>query len=143
MRLLLDESLSARSAPLLPQAGHDVVHAADLDLLGEPDDVVLSAAPAEGRTVVTADTDFGALLALSRAPAPSVLLLRRGGRRLEQRAQQILLALMHARAPWSVMDARSVGCAGQSASGSCPNAPQAHSNSSTWGRQRQLSRAAG
>jgi predicted nuclease of predicted toxin-antitoxin system len=96
VRLLLDESLSARVAPLLLQAGHDVLHAADVDLLGEPDDVVLSAAAAERRTLVTADTDFGALLALSRAPTPSVLLLRRGGRRIEQRAQQILIALEHA-----------------------------------------------
>jgi predicted nuclease of predicted toxin-antitoxin system len=96
VRLLLDESLSARVAPLLSKAGHGVLHAADVDLLGEPDDVVLLAAAAERRTLVTADTDFGALLALSRAPTPSVLLLRRGGRRIEQRAQQILIALENA-----------------------------------------------
>jgi predicted nuclease of predicted toxin-antitoxin system len=93
MRLLIDESLSARLTAPLAAAGHDVVHVTDLSLLGEPDEVVLSAALEDDRILVTADTDFGALLALSGATFPSVVLLRRGGRKVEQRAQQISVSL--------------------------------------------------
>jgi len=63
MRLLLDESISHRIAEPLRAAGHDVVHVEDLSMLGVSDLAVLERAAAEGRTVVTADTDFGTLLA--------------------------------------------------------------------------------
>jgi len=52
----------------LIDAGHDAVHAGDRGLLGAPDDAVIRAALAESRTVVSADTDFGELLAASGAP---------------------------------------------------------------------------
>jgi predicted nuclease of predicted toxin-antitoxin system len=45
------------------------------------------------RILVTADTDFGTLLARSGAPLPSVVLLRRSGRRPAERTQQIVVAL--------------------------------------------------
>lgn len=96
MRLLLDESLSARIAVQLTAADHDVLHAGDIDLLGATDDVVLDAAHQQGRVLVTADTDFGALLALSQSSSPSVLLLRRGGRSATQRAATILAAIQGA-----------------------------------------------
>ena len=59
MRLLLDESVSHRLAEPLRAAGHDVVHGEDLSMLGASDLAVLERAVAEGRTEVTADTDFG------------------------------------------------------------------------------------
>ncbi len=93
MKLLLDENLAARVAPLLAAEGHDVLHVGDLGLLGAADEWVLEAASRERRVLVTADTDFGDLLALSGAALPSVLLLRRAGRRAEQRAKQILDAV--------------------------------------------------
>lgn len=43
--------------------------------------------------MVTADTDFGTLLALSRTVQPSVILLRRPGRRAEQRAEAVIDAI--------------------------------------------------
>jgi predicted nuclease of predicted toxin-antitoxin system len=93
VRLLLDENLQRQITVVLAAAGHDVVHVADRGLLGQPDEVIMGAAVDEQRTLVTADTDFGALLALSGTPVPSVLLLRRGERRANQRATQILEAL--------------------------------------------------
>jgi predicted nuclease of predicted toxin-antitoxin system len=42
-----------------------------------PDSVIFDRAVADGYVVVTADTDFSMLLALRRAPLPSVILLRR------------------------------------------------------------------
>ena len=71
MRLLLDESISHRIAEPLRAAGHDVVHVEDLSMLGVSDLAVLERAAAEDRTVVTADTDFGTLLALSGAALPA------------------------------------------------------------------------
>jgi predicted nuclease of predicted toxin-antitoxin system len=77
VRFLIDESLSARVAQLLRAEGHDAVHVEDRNLLGAADTAVMDTAAAEQRTVVSADTDFGELLALGRHPGPSVILLRR------------------------------------------------------------------
>lgn len=93
MNLLIDESLQQEIAHLLSAAGHDAVHVADRGLRGSPDDAVLLAAEREGRVVITADTDFGTLLALSNADGPSVILLRRSGRRAVERVQLILTVL--------------------------------------------------
>jgi len=92
VKLLVDESLQHELTRILTKAGHDAVHVTDLDLNGAADDV-LAAAAATGRIVVTADTDFGTLLALSNAAGPSVILLRRPGRRAPERAQTILTVL--------------------------------------------------
>ena len=76
MKLLLDEGLSPRVVDLLGAAGHDVVHARDAGLQSASDSVVLAAALEQGRVLLTLDTDFGALLALSGAPQPSIVLFR-------------------------------------------------------------------
>lgn len=55
---------------------------------------VLARAEADGRVLVSADTDFGGLLALSGAPKPSVLLVRRlAGRRAAEQCAIILANL--------------------------------------------------
>lgn len=90
MKLLVDESLASRVAALLADAGHDAIHVGDRELLGAPDEMVLATARREDRVVVTADTDFGTLLVLSTPPQPSVILLRRPGRRADQRARAII-----------------------------------------------------
>ena len=77
MRLLVDECLAARVAELLVNHGHDAIHVADLGLLGQPDTAIMAAARTTGRVVVSADTDFGELLHITRAASPSVILLRR------------------------------------------------------------------
>jgi predicted nuclease of predicted toxin-antitoxin system len=46
---------------------------------GATDDDVLACAHREQRVLITTDTDFGTILALSGADGPSVLLLRRIG----------------------------------------------------------------
>lgn len=93
MRFLIDECLSGRLALLLVDAGHDAVHAGDLGLLGATDETVMGAAIAEERVVVSADTDFGGILAASRAQQPSVILFRRQGRTAEQQAELLLANL--------------------------------------------------
>jgi predicted nuclease of predicted toxin-antitoxin system len=60
----------------LRQAGHDAVHVVDVGLVSAADAVILERARAEDRVVVSADADFGDLLAGSGASAPSVVLVR-------------------------------------------------------------------
>jgi predicted nuclease of predicted toxin-antitoxin system len=76
MRFLIDENVSWRVAELLTKAGHDAVRVRDLDAEGTDDTHVLALAVRDDRIIVSADTDFGALLAHSRATRPSVILVR-------------------------------------------------------------------
>ena len=94
MRFLLDENQSPRIADLLGEAGHDSIHVRDLDLMTSPDANVLEVARDQGRVIISADSDFGELLAASNAAAPSVLLMRRqAGRRAHEIAALILANL--------------------------------------------------
>lgn len=63
-------------ARLLGEDGHDAVHVRDLDAAGSSDPQIVALALADGRTIVSADTDVGALLASMGATAPSVVLVR-------------------------------------------------------------------
>ena len=77
MRFLVDENLSPRVCPLLADGGHQAIHVRDEGMAGAADPQVLAAAAAAGRVLITADRgDFGRQLALTRALAPSVVLLR-------------------------------------------------------------------
>ena len=76
MKLLLDANLSPEVGRRLKEAGHDAIHVADIGLLAATDPVILQAAAKEERVLLTADSDFGALLALGSLASPSVLLLR-------------------------------------------------------------------
>jgi predicted nuclease of predicted toxin-antitoxin system len=93
VRFLVDECLSARIVGLLAAEGHDVVHAQDRELLGHADDEVLELARAEERVLVSADTDFGEILARSGAELPSFILFRQGNRGPEHRAAVLLANL--------------------------------------------------
>jgi len=73
MRLLLDANLSPRVAESLRAAGFEAVHVVDVDLVTATDDAILDRAADDGLVVVTADSDFGALLAMRRATSPSVV----------------------------------------------------------------------
>jgi len=91
MRFLLDNNLSPKLAEPLRTAGHDVVHVRDIGLQRATDETVIDAARTDGRVLVSADTDFGTLLARSHARAPSFLLMRRAsGRRAADQAALIL-----------------------------------------------------
>jgi predicted nuclease of predicted toxin-antitoxin system len=76
MKLLVDANLSPRVAEGLRAGGFEAVHVADLGLVTASDDEIFDRATAEGFTVVTADSDFGMLLALRRATSPSIVHLR-------------------------------------------------------------------
>jgi len=94
VRLLLDQNLSPLLAEQLVTAGHDAVHVRSLGMSAASDVTILDEAAAASRVLVSADTDFGELLARTNAGTPSVLLLRRQDhRRAAQVAELLLLNL--------------------------------------------------
>jgi predicted nuclease of predicted toxin-antitoxin system len=76
MKLLVDANLSPRVVAGLQGAGFEAVHVGDLGLLTATDEEIFDRAVTDGLVVVTADSDFGMLLALRRTTSPSVVHLR-------------------------------------------------------------------
>lgn len=76
MKFLIDNALSPGIARLLAEVGHDAVHVRDYGLHAAEDSVILDRAGMEERVIVSADSDFAMLLALSRRNKPSFILFR-------------------------------------------------------------------
>lgn len=92
MRFLIDNALSPALAALLQQAGHDAIHVRAIGLQYADDEVIFERAAAEHRTVVSADADFGTLLAMRSSRQPSVIQFRGGGSRKPEAMARTLLA---------------------------------------------------
>jgi predicted nuclease of predicted toxin-antitoxin system len=93
VRLLVDDALSPLVAAGLAQAGHDAVRVRDYGLERAADPEVFARAAEEGRVLVSADTDFGALLAVARGTEPSIIIIRRGSQR--RPAERLALPLIN------------------------------------------------
>lgn len=81
MRFIVDNALSPRVAEGLNEAGHDAIHVRSIGLASATDNEILSYAKMDRRVIMSADTDFGTLLALNNASIPSFILFRRTDKR--------------------------------------------------------------
>lgn len=92
MKFLVDNALSPAVREALQKAGHDAVHARDRGLHAADDPELFVLAADEDRVLISADTDFGTLLAKRQATKPSVILFRHGIDHRPSVQAEILLA---------------------------------------------------
>ncbi len=76
MKILIDMNLSPTWVPALAKAGVKSVHWMTVGDPAATDRVIMAYAQIHGYIVLTNDLDFGALLAVTNAPLPSVVQVR-------------------------------------------------------------------
>jgi predicted nuclease of predicted toxin-antitoxin system len=76
MKVVIDMNLSPSWVQALEDRGFEALHWSSVGDGRAPDAVVLAWAKENGYVVFTNDLDFGAILALTRAAAPSVIQVR-------------------------------------------------------------------
>ncbi len=89
MKFLLDMPVSPQLVKTLQQHGHSGVHVQDIGMATAKDSEIVARARHESRIIVTADLDFGQLLAMSNAEGPGVILFR-GGNYSESEMRSLL-----------------------------------------------------
>lgn len=92
MKFLVDNALSPVVAAELRNAGHDAIHVRACGLADADDVVIFERAAREQRLIISADTDFGTILARRRSAVPSVILFRGATPRAPQGQAALLLA---------------------------------------------------
>ena len=76
VKLLIDMNLSPAWVAALNELGWNAIHWSDIGEPQAPDEAIMAWAVQNERVVFTHDLDFGTMLALSGATAPSILQVR-------------------------------------------------------------------
>ncbi len=97
MKLLLDQGLPHTAARRLRDAAFDAVHTSECGLSSATDSAIIDYAREHKQVVVTLDSDFHALLALSGATGPSVVRIRIEGLRAEAASDLIRMIVNRCR----------------------------------------------
>ena len=91
MRFLVDNPVSPLVAEMLRKAGHDAVHVRDYALQSAADIIIFERASKENRIIISADTDFGFLVARSKKRKPSVVIFHHSFPHRPQQQGKLLL----------------------------------------------------
>jgi len=83
VKFLIDNAISPVIASGLRASGYEALHVRDIGMTSATDQVIFDYARNGGYVIVTADTDFGTLLALWLYSQPSAIIFRTSDKRPE------------------------------------------------------------
>jgi predicted nuclease of predicted toxin-antitoxin system len=99
LEFLIDNALPPRLADLHLASGHDAVHVRTYGMHAARDEEILARALDEERIVVSADSDFGTILAVQEADRPSFILFRETNLLVARDYANMLLSVLPALEP--------------------------------------------